>query len=242
VCTLIVFALASNAVVAAGASLLAGASWIAVLSSLNVSAQMSLPDWVRARGLSTYNAVFFGAMTLGSLLWGQVATRFGIPAALLTAAVGALLGIVITRGFHLQSGATLDLAPSSHWPQPIVAADMELEAGPVMITVEYRIDPAQLPDFLVAMTHLESERRRDGAFAWGLFRDAADPGCLLEYFIEESWPEHLRHHERVTQADRDLQARVHRFHVGEEPPRVTHYLASDAAQSHRQVAGAAGLK
>ncbi|MGH8637130.1 MAG: MFS transporter, partial [Burkholderiales bacterium] len=76
-----------------------------------------------------------------------------------------------------------------------------------------------------AMDDLEMERRRDGAYAWGVFQDTAQPGRVLEYFIEESWLEHLRHHERVTQADRDLQARVHALHVGAEPPRVAHYLA-----------------
>lgn len=226
--TLLTFALATNIVAASAASLLAGASWIAVLSSLNVSAQMSLPDWVRARGLSVYNAVFAGAMTAGSVIWGQVAGNIGIPIALVTAAVGALLGIVLTRRFHLQGGAELDLAPSSHWPQPIVTANAEADAGPVMTTVEYRVDPAKIQSFMAAIGDLENERRRDGAFAWGIFQDTAEPGRMLEYFIEESWLEHLRHHERVTQADRDIQARVHALHIGSDPPRVTHYLAGDA--------------
>jgi hypothetical protein len=95
-----------------------------------------------------------------------------------------------------------------------------------MVTVEYQVDPTQVRQFFEAMTELESERRRDGAFTWGLFQDAAVPGRVLEYFIEDSWLEHLRHHERVTHADRDLQARIRRFHVGTEPPRVTHYLAN----------------
>jgi len=233
VCTLIVFALANEAFLAAGACLIGGVSWIAVLSSLNVSAQMSLPDWVRARGLSAYNAVFFGAMALGSLIWGQVATWFGIPGALLTAAAGALLGIGLSWRFRLQAGGTLDLAPSSHWPHPIVAEDSELNSGPVMVTVEYRIDPARVQGFLAAIAELEGERRRGGAFACGLFRDAATPGRFLEYFMEDSWSEHLRHHERVTHADRHLQAHVNQFHVGDEPPRVTHYLPSDVPAPKR---------
>jgi MFS family permease len=223
--TLLIFAFTSSSMLALAASLLAGASWIAVLSSLNVSAQMSLPDWVRARGLSVYNAVFFGSMTLGSVLWGQLANRLGIPVALAVAAVGAVLGIVVTRNRHLQAGAQLDLAPSSHWPQPLVAADVAPDAGPVMVTVRYRIDPARSQEFRMAMDEVARERRRNGAFAWGLYQDAADPAMFLEYFLEESWLEHLRHHDRVTQADRDQQARAHEFHVGETPPSVSHYLA-----------------
>lgn len=71
------FALVREPGAAALDSLLAGACWIAVLSNLSLSAPSALPDWVRARGLSIFIAVFFGSMTLGSVLWGQVAAAFG---------------------------------------------------------------------------------------------------------------------------------------------------------------------
>jgi MFS family permease len=225
--TLLVFATTSDSRLALAASLLAGASWIAVLSSLNVSAQMSLPDWVRARGLSVYNAVFFGSMTFGSVLWGQLASQLGVPVALAIAAAGAVIGTVVTRNRRLQAGAQLDLAPSSHWPQPLVFTDVAHDAGPVMVTVQYRIDPGRAQEFRTAMKEVERERRRNGAYAWGLYQDAADPAQFLEYFLEESWLEHLRHHERVTQADRDQQLTAHGFHVGDTPPRVSHYLAGE---------------
>lgn len=76
------------------AALLAGASWIAALSSLNVAAQLAVPDWVRARGMALYTAVFYGCLALGSLLWGQVATRMGLAPALLLAAVLAVLAMI----------------------------------------------------------------------------------------------------------------------------------------------------
>jgi hypothetical protein len=167
-------------------------------------------------------------MALGSVLWGQLAGWLGIPVALAVAAIGAILGMVATRKRHLQGGAQLDLAPSAHWPQPLVAVDVAHDAGPVMVTVQYRIDPARAQEFRLAMGALERERRRNGAFAWGLYQDAADPALFLEYFLEESWLEHLRHHGRVTQADRDQQAQAHEFHVDETPPKVSHYLAGDA--------------
>jgi MFS family permease len=99
---LLVFSSLHEPVAVAAASMLAGASWIAVLSNLNVSAQVALPEWVRARGLSVFITVFFGSMTLGSLLWGQMAGLFGIPAALLTAAAAAVLGVA-SRPFNLNS-------------------------------------------------------------------------------------------------------------------------------------------
>lgn len=225
------FALAREPVAAIAASLIAGAAWIAVLSSVNVSAQMSLPDWVRARGLSIYNAVFFGSMALGSLIWGQIASRFGIEVALLAAGVGAVLGILLASRFHLQTAGTLNLSPSSHWPEPVVSPAAEPDRGPIMVTVEYRIDASRTAQFLAALEELSRERRRDGAFAWSVFEDAAQPGRIVECFLEESWLEHLRHHQRVTHADREIQARVLAFHVGSSPPLVTHFLAADAART-----------
>jgi predicted MFS family arabinose efflux permease len=93
---LLLFALAREPVVALVASFVAGVTWIAVLSSLNVSAQVALPDWVRARGLAVFVTVMFGAMTLGSVIWGQAAEIFGVPIALQAAAVGALVAIALT--------------------------------------------------------------------------------------------------------------------------------------------------
>lgn len=227
---LAVFALIKLPEVATAACLVAGASWITVLSSLNVSAQVALPDWVRARGLSIFITVFFGAMTLGSVVWGQAATTLGIPTTLLIAAAGAVAGALVSWPAKLQQGADLDLSPSSHWPEPLVAGEIEPDRGPVMVTVEYRIDPDTTADFLAAMEDLKAARRRDGAYAWGLFEDAAAPGRYLEYFIEESWLAHLRHHERVTEADRAIQDKVLALHVGGGDPVVTHFLAPNAAE------------
>ncbi|RWI54768.1 MAG: MFS transporter [Mesorhizobium sp.] len=224
---LIVFAVVRVPAAATAVSLIAGASWIAVLSSLNVSAQIPLPDWVRARGLSLFITIFFGSMTLGSMIWGQVASMLGVPAALLIAAAGAVVCAALSWPFKLQQGAGLDLSPSMHWPAPIVADDVRHDRGPVMITVEYQIDPARAAPFVSLMHDLKAARRRDGAYAWGLFEDVAAPGRYFEYFLEESWVAHLRHHERVTETDRAIQKEVHAFHVGEEAPKVTHYLAPD---------------
>src|SRR6185312_3461311 len=71
--TLVLFGLARDPITALAASLIAGASWIAVLASLNISAQLALPDWVRGRGLAMFVMAFYGGLTAGSAVWGQVA-------------------------------------------------------------------------------------------------------------------------------------------------------------------------
>ncbi|KPG01660.1 MFS transporter [Rhodopseudomonas sp. AAP120] len=207
------------------ACMLAGISWIAVLANLNVSVQVSLPDWVRGRGLAMFVTVFFGAMTAGSALWGQLASSYGLPLAHFLAAAGAVLGVALTWRWKLRGGATRDLAPSMHWPAPVLAIDAEPDQGPVLITVEYRIAADERDDFLRALHKLSHQRRRDGAYAWDVFEDAADKGRFLEVFQVASWLEHLRQHQRVTNADRIVQDSVRRFHAAAEP-KVTHLLAA----------------
>ena len=223
---LVLFALARNSATALVASVLAGAAWIAVLSTLNVSAQVALPEWVRARGLALFMTVYFGAHTAGSALWGRVAALLGLPLALFIAAAGAFLAIPLTWRWHLQTGVDIDLTPSMHWPAPIVSREVEQDRGPVLVTVEYRINPAQRAPFLAALDRLGEERRRDGAYRWGVFEDAADPTHFVETFLVESWLEHLRQHERVTNADRVLQSEVRQFNL-EGEPKVTHMIAAE---------------
>ena len=222
--SLVLFGLARVPTVALVASILAGASWIAVLANLNVSAQVALPDWVRGRGLAIFVTVFFGSMTLGSGVWGEIADIAGLPLTHFIAAAGALLAIPLTRRWKLQTGAGVDLTPSMHWPVPVVTHEIESDRGPVLVTVEYRLTSEKDRNaFLTALERLAHERRRDGAYAWGVFEDTAENGRFLETFLVESWIEHLRQHERVTHADRVLQEHIHR--LLEHMPAVRHLIS-----------------
>src|SRR5258708_24892316 len=78
------------------------------------------------------------------------------------------------------------------------------DRGPVLVTVEYSIDPVDAAEFIAAMREMRRIRRRDGAVRWGLFEDAAKPGRYLESFLVQSWGEHLRQHERITVSDPEL--------------------------------------
>lgn len=227
---LLLFAFARDAATALAACLIAGASWIAVLASVNVSAQVALPEWVRGRGLAIFITTFFGTLTAGSAIWGKVAGIAGLPFAHILAAVGALIAIPLTWRWKLQTGARLDLTPSLHWPVPIVAGEIEHDRGPVLVTIEYRIDAKDRQPFLAALERVAQERRRDGAYAWGVFEDTAERGRILETFLVESWLEHLRQHERVTNADRVLQETVGRFQT-EGIPKITHFVAAEPEQS-----------
>ena len=80
-----------------------------------------------------------------------------------------------------------------------------------MVTVEYRVVLHNGDSFFGELKRLEHERKRDGAYARGIYEDAAEPEKFVEAFYVKSWLEHLRHHIRVTKADRLLQEHVHRY-------------------------------
>lgn len=206
------------------ALLVLGAAWITALTTLNGVAQAILPNWVRGRSLAVYLTVFNGAMTAGSLGWGAIAEGIGVPLTLLAGATGLVLVGLTAHRVKLPKGEA-DLVPSNHWPEPLTAAPVDYDRGPVLIQIEYRIAPEDHPAFLKTLTQLSAERRRDGAYAWGIAEDSADPGVILEWFQVESWAEHLRQHKRVSKADADIQAEVLRFHQGEQRPVVRHFLA-----------------
>src|SRR6516225_11274944 len=226
VVAMVLYGLARVPATAILASVVDGASWIGVVATLTVSAQVALPDWVRARGLALYTTVLFGCLTLGSAAWGETAAAVGLANAHFLASAGAVAAIALTWPWKLQTGAAIDLSPSMHWPAPMTAQPIENDRGPVLVTVEYRINPGDREPFLEALARLEHQRRRDGAYAWGVFEDAAQEGRFVETFLIESWMEHLRQHERVTKSDRLLQEEVRRFDRSGNP-KVTHFIAAD---------------
>jgi MFS family permease len=203
-----------------------GVAWMSVNSTLNTAAQTSLPAWVRARGLGIYLLVFQAAMAIGSVIWGEVATRFGLRTTLLAAGIALLIAAGATVRLRLTGLREVDMTPSRHWPEPHLVLERHPEHGPVLVSVEYLIDPARGAEFTHVMQDLRRIRRRDGAIRWSLYEDAGTPGRYLENFRVGSWAEHLRQHARATVADREVEAKAWAFHIAGDPPKVTHWIAA----------------
>lgn len=204
-----------------GVMMLVGISSLSVMVSLNVAAQTAVPTWVRARALAVQLLVFQGCMSLGSLLWGSVAQRSNISIALASAATGLIVCVLLTVRYRLRCSERLDLRSSLHWDQPTHAFEPCPDDGPVLITLEYRIELANTDEFTKAMKALRTVRLRDGAIQWGLYQDLSDPSLFVETVIVESWAEHKRQFERVTHTDRLIEERARAFHIGNEPPKVS---------------------
>lgn len=212
-------AFAPNPVVAALAMFAGGVSWITTANTLTLSAQMGLPDWVRARGMSMYQMAIMGASALGAAIWGQVATLGTVQISLLVAAVTGVLSMLATNRLMVDNSVEEDLTPSRHFRAPV--AEAPPETGRVAVTIEYHIDPARADDFRALMQESRRNRLRHGALSWELLRDIGDPGRFVEQIIDESWAEHLRRFERVTAVDASLRDRKLAFHIGDAPPQVT---------------------
>ncbi|MBT9382955.1 MFS transporter [Pseudooceanicola sp. CBS1P-1] len=206
------------------AAFLGGLSWIAVLTSFNVSAQTALPGWVRARGLAVFLMVFFGSMALGSLVWGQVATALSVPGALLLATAGLALGLLVTLRLPLGQAEGADLSPAQAWPMAPEVTDGQARDSSAMVLVEYRIAPPDREAFLALLPPVAHERLRNGATRWHVHECVETPGLWLESFHLPSWAEHLAQHERVSHADLDHHARLRTLHQGTDPPRVRHFI------------------
>ena len=206
------------------AMLIAGIAWMTAMSSLTVAAQTLVPSWVQGRALGFYTLAFQGGMAVASAGWGIIAEKGGNPFALVCAAGLLIITVLFSLKWRLKVGSAQDLSPSLHWPEPVLTIRPNPEEGPVLVLIEYHIDPAKAEEFVNAAHELARIRRRDGGRQWGLYRDLAEPARYIETFQVESWVEHLRQHERITVADRTIDERVRAFHTGTNRPTVSHFL------------------
>ena len=201
-----------------------GFAWIAVLSTLNLGAQRSAARWVKARALAVYLTVFFGSMTVGSAIWGQLASRYGIPVSLCVATLGMALACLTVLRWRLDQDPDLNL-DVSEIAEPVPTLAIHHDRGPVRVSYEYQIRQGDAHAFTVCMQDMRRVRRRGGAINWAVYEDILQPGIFVETFVVGSWMEHLRQLERYTMNDKKIENRVYAFHQGEQMP-VARYLVA----------------
>jgi hypothetical protein len=125
----------------------------------------------------------------------------------------------------LEGAAEEDHTPTHPWQEPVPARELPLDAGPVMITIEYLIDPKRSPEFEAIMAESRSARLRQGAVSWGLFEDVQVLGRYVEYFACDTWADYLRRFDRFTAMDERIQEMRYAFHLGANPPRISRFIA-----------------
>ncbi|WAP51603.1 MFS transporter [Arthrobacter sp. ATA002] len=206
----------------------AGISWIATFSILNSAIQLTLPEWVRARGLSVYLMVTTGSQALGAVLWGSLATAFGYAPVL--AAAGILLA---AAGLSV---AVLPLLPrTGRVDRSVAEADLGLEseqepspnAGPVTVLVAYELAPDKAAEFVQLMHEVRLARMRTGARDWELVHSVTDSRQFREIYDVATWREYLRQEqERITGEDRKLIDKA--AALTETEPRTRWFLPASA--------------
>lgn len=218
--------LVSNVVVILIVLLPAGVAWMAVLSTINAELQLFLPAWVRARGLSVFQMVLFGAQGFGALAWGVIAAPAGIVPTFLIAAATMLAGVATTRVWPLIDTSGMDRSSVQYWREPNLAVETDPSDGPVVVKSVYTVAPEKEEPFLQAMALVRLSRLRTGATQWGLFRDGETPHQFVELFVVSSWEEHMRQHaDRLTGADQDYEEQAQSF--SDPAEQTSHLIAVD---------------
>jgi MFS family permease len=202
------------------ALLIGGACWVLALSLFNVTVQLSTPRWVVGRALSLYQTATFGGMAAGSWLWGLAGEEFGVRNALLYSAAAMLLSGAVGFWLALPKRATLDLDPANRWQEPQIALPIEPRSGPIVISIEYRIRPQDVREFLRVMADRKRIRMRDGAREWVLRRDLQETDLWTESYKSPTWVEYARHNQRLTHADEVVSEALLKLHQGEGRPKV----------------------
>jgi MFS family permease len=205
----LVIGLSHTTLLTVAAMAIAGAAWMLLATMLNLGVQLAAPRWVTARALSLYQSALTGGSALGAWIWGTLATGHGVGLALLVSGVVLVASPLIGLVLPLPSASTEGTEPYEIEHEPDVALALTLKSGPVVIEVDYEVDPAQARQFYDAMLKLQQARRRNGAFDWSLARDIADPALWTERYLCPTWGDYLRLRSRFTHSDRALQETAH---------------------------------
>ncbi|WP_420342305.1 MFS transporter [Paenirhodobacter sp.] len=235
---LAVGALANSALLALSclALLLAGACWVLALSLFNVTVQLATPRWVVGRALSFYQTATFGGMATGAWVWGALADAQGVGFALCGAGVLLLIGAALGFWLRLAEFSTLDLDPLDRFRAPEPQLEIKPRSGPIMVMVDYLIEPADTDAFLGLMQERRRIRIRDGARQWALLRDLENPRQWTESYHVPTWLDYLRHNQRRTKADAENLDNLRALHRGDAGlPRVHRMIERQTVPPHDDI-------
>jgi predicted MFS family arabinose efflux permease len=202
----------------------AGAAWVSVLASLAAGMQSSMPAWVRARAMSLGLLATQGSLAVGGVLWGGLASFAGTRLVIALAATALFVLHVVNRGVRVTMGEEADVTPRVQLPDLAIATEPMPTDGPVLVQIEYRIEPESRAAFLKVMDAIGPTRRRNGANSWRVFRDVGEDGRFVERYIITSWAEYMRLRMRMTEADRRIQDRVEELQKPGVPIRVSRLI------------------
>ena len=204
--------------------LFVGAGWTASVTMFNVAVQMSAPRWVSGRALAAYQAAIAGGIAIGSWGWGRVSATHGVEDALLASGIVMAASILLSRWMRMPPATARGGAMMDALDDPEVRLPLTERSGPIVVEIEYRVDPAQARLFYAVMQHVQQARQRTGVYGWSIARDLADPELWTERYHCPTWYDYLRQRNRATKVESELHARAMGFHIGPKPVRIRRML------------------
>jgi MFS family permease len=209
-----------------------GGFWILTANSLSIAAQLTLPSWIRARGMSIFQMSLMGGSAIGAAIWGMLTTQSSVTISVICGSVFGIIAVLLTKHLKLEGGSEEDMTPVCPIEHPTPDRNIALDAGPVMISLEYKINPQNTHDFKEVMIRSRDARLRQGAMSWSLFEDAEKEGMMVENFVFETWADYLRRFDRFTTNDLNLQEERFKFHEGVKTPKIIRRIASTLLQKN----------
>ncbi|MCB2076626.1 MAG: MFS transporter [Novosphingobium sp.] len=201
-----------------------GACNILTIALLNVSVQLSAPRWVTARALSLFSSAITAGIGIGAWAWGVVAGSHDVAFAFVASGIAVMATALLGFLFPITRDQDIDHSSVDIGYEPQVQMDLTLRSGPVVVEVDYDVDPDKAREFYDVMMKIQRVRKRIGAFDWSISRDIADPSLWTEHYHCPTWGDYLRMRDRYTQADFDLQAQADGFNRSESGNRVRRRL------------------
>ena len=211
-------------VLSGSALVFAGAGWTASVTLFNVGVQLAAPRWVAGRALAAYQAAITGGIALGSWMWGSIANVIGVEGALLISGAALVASPLLGLWMRMPTVSGPNELSLDVLADPEVRLSLTPRSGPIVVEIEYRVDPAKARLFYAVMQHVQLSRQRNGAYGWSIARDIADPELWTERYHCPTWHDYLRQRSRSTASERALHLRANEFHMGPEPIRIRRML------------------
>lgn len=221
---IVVMGTSTDLIVTMLAMAVAGATWMLLFSLMNVGVQLSSPRWVTARALSWYQAALTGGVAIGAWLWGYVAAHAGLTNAFMLSGVAVILMPLIGLLLPMPAVSLAQVEMVELTSEPEVALGLTTRSGPIVLEIDYHVDPDRARDFYNVIRRMQRVRLRNGGYNWSISRDIADPTLWTERYQCPTWGDYLRQRSRLTQADMELQAEVDSFDLEAGKRRVRRRL------------------
>ncbi len=210
---IVVLGLSQNLLISALSLMIIGASYMLLVTLLSVGVQLAAPRWVVARALSWFQSALTGGIAIGAWFWGSVTAGWTLSGAVVVSGIALMLTPLIGLLLPMPAVAQRDIEPVELESEIDVALAITARSGPIVVEIDYNVDPQQARQFYEVMLKLQRARLRNGAFEWSLSRDIADAVSWTERFHCPTWGDYLRQRSRFTLADRDLQRLADSFHT-----------------------------